>query len=28
MKFAKVTMESGRFGETVAAFAKYGLQPV
>ena len=28
MKYAKVTMESGRFGETIAAFAEYGIQPI
>ena len=25
MKFAKFTMESGKFGECIAAFAKYGI---
>ena len=28
MKFAKFTMESGKFGECVAAFAKYGIQVI
>lgn len=26
MKFAKYTMENGKFGECIAAFAKYGFQ--
>ena len=26
MRYAKITMESGRFGETISSFAKYGIQ--
>ncbi len=26
MRFAKITMEGGKFGETIGAFAKYGMQ--
>ena len=28
MRYAKETMESGRFGDTISAFAQYGIQPV
>jgi len=28
MKFTKFTMESGKLGECIAAFAKYGIQVV
>jgi len=28
IRYAKQTMESGRFGETISAFSKYGMQPI
>ena len=28
MRYAKYTMEAGRFGETISSFAFYGIQPL
>ncbi len=28
MKFAKMTMEAGKFNETIQAFSEYGIQPI
>jgi hypothetical protein len=28
IRYAKLTMESGKFGDTIQAFAQFGMQPI